>query len=108
LEKPNDKPTVNQREREREREREIETKKEKERKVFIPPTILEVEDYFFENGYIREYGRKAFSYYSDGDWTDGKGNKVLNWKQKMRYWFKDENKIKPLQPQKITYSNPII
>lgn len=67
--------------------------KRKPKKVFIPPTLLEVEDYFKENGYTRQSAIKAFKYYNVADWSDSKGNKIKNWKQKMQgVWFKDENK----------------
>lgn len=62
-------------------------------KVFIQPTLLEVEDYFSANGFLRAIGKKAFDYYSAADWTDSKGKKVRNWKQKMQgVWFTDENR----------------
>lgn len=70
-------------------------RKKIKKKSFSPPTIQEVESYFFENGYTKQSGINAFKYYRDGDppWTDSKGNKVRGWKQKMRgVWFKDENK----------------
>jgi len=64
-------------------------------KIFIPPQLFEVENYFFENGYTKESGKKAFNYYAVADWKDSKGTKVRNWKQKMQaVWFKEENKIK--------------
>lgn len=66
----------------------------KGRGVFTPPTLAEVVDYFFESGYTKSSGEKAFKYYNDAGWKDSKGNKVRNWKQKMQgVWFKDENKI---------------
>jgi hypothetical protein len=62
---------------------------------FIPPTLDEVIDYFKFNGYTRSSAERAFKYYSEGQWMDGRGNKVKNWKQKMQgVWFKDENKDK--------------
>lgn len=58
---------------------------------FIPPTLVEVNKFFQENGYTN--GDKAWNYYNDGDWKDSNGKQVINWKQKMRIvWFKDENK----------------
>jgi len=61
---------------------------------FTPPTILDVETYFTENGFTKELAKKAFEYYAVADWKDSKGNQVKNWKQKMRgVWFKDENKV---------------
>lgn len=63
---------------------------EKENKI---PTVEMVEIYFVENGYSAEVGKKAFRYYNDAGWKDSRGQKVLNWKQKMQsVWFKDENK----------------
>lgn len=77
------------------REEEIKEDKKRKDKVFTPPQLFEVENYFFENGYTKESGKKAFNYYSVADWKDSKGAKVRNWKQKMQaVWFKDENKIK--------------
>ncbi len=73
--------------------------KKKQKNVFTPPTCLEVENYFFENGYKREAGTKAFNYYSVANWKDSKGSAVKNWKQKMQsVWFKDEHKIMIVQP----------
>ena len=71
-------------------------------KVFTPPQLFEVETYFFENGYTKESGKKAFNYYAVADWQDSQGRKVKNWKQKMQsVWFKDENKIKTeVKPQR--------
>ena len=69
-----------------------ESKSKKEKNVFTPPTSLEVENYFFENGYKREAGTKAYNYYSIANWQDSKGNKVKNWKQKMQaVWFFDRS-----------------
>lgn len=85
---------------------------EKTKNVFTPPTILEVENYFFENGYKREAGTKAYNYYSVANWQDSKGNKVKNWKQKMQaVWFKDEHKIMIIQPsrqQPVNYGRYVI
>ena len=72
----------------------------KEKKVvnkFTPPSQIEVIDYFNQNGYSNESADKAFKYYETGNWKDGKGNQVKNWKQKMQsVWFKEDNKIKPV------------
>jgi hypothetical protein len=69
-------------------------KEEKRVNKFTPPTILEVEVYFVENGYSKQSGAKAFNYYNVADWKDSNGKQVRNWKQKMQsVWFKDENKI---------------
>ncbi len=61
--------------------------------VFTPPLVSDVANYFKENGYSEELGKKAFKYYSEANWKDNQGNQVKNWKQKMiGVWFKDENK----------------
>lgn len=66
----------------------------KKKKAFIPPSLLEVETYFIENGYKKETALKMFNSYSVANWIDSKGNPVQNWKQKaINVWFKDENKI---------------
>lgn len=69
----------------------------KPKNKFTPPLINEVAQYFIDNGYTEKSAINAFKYYEEGDWKDSKGNKVKNWKQKMRgVWFKDENK-KPIE-----------
>jgi hypothetical protein len=74
-------------------------------KAFSPPTLLEVQNYFFENGYTKESGLKAFNYYNTAQWKDSTGKQVKNWKQKMiAVWFKDENKIIKQQTQKVWQS----
>ena len=68
-------------------------KEKKENKVFIPPTIFELKQYFKENGYNEQAAEKMFNYYNVANWHDAKGNKIKNWKQKAQsVWFKDENK----------------
>lgn len=74
-----------------------EDEKKDKRKIFTPPSQIEVVDYFNQNGYSNESAIKAFKYYETGNWKDGKGNQVKNWKQKMQsVWFKEDNKIKPV------------
>ncbi len=69
-------------------------------KDIVYPDISEVIQYFFENGYTKDSGDRFFKYYSEANWKDSKGNKVISWKQKAQaVWFKDENKIK-LQPER--------
>lgn len=63
------------------------------RNIFVVPTIQEVIDYFEENGFGREYANKFFKGYEVANWTDSKGNKIKNWKQKAQHvWFKEELK----------------
>lgn len=64
-------------------------------KKIDPPSLLEVEIFFKEKGFGIDIAKKAFEYYATGDWKDSRGNKVINWKQKMiSVWLKDENKPK--------------
>ena len=71
-----------------------EIKSKPKSKIFVPPTISEVEVYFNDNGYSVLAARKAFAYYSAGNWKDSNGKQVKNWKQKMQgVWFKPENLI---------------
>jgi len=60
---------------------------------FVPPTLLEVQTYFIENGFNKDLAKRAFDYYDVANWKDSKGNQVKNWKQKLRgVWLKEENK----------------
>lgn len=62
---------------------------------FIPPTKKEVGEYFESKGYIRAIGEKAWEYYSAGDWHNGVGKPIRNWRQTMvANWMRDEHKIK--------------
>jgi len=77
----------------------IKESKVKESKVnkeeFIIPSVEEVEDYFFENGYRKDVAKKAWNFYNNLNWKNSKGKKVLNWKNTvMNNWFTEENKIK--------------
>lgn len=83
--------------------REEESKGDKS-KVFVPPVVGEVVDYFISNGYDGKTGERAFNYYDVAAWKDSKGNPVKNWKQKMQsVWFTDDNKIKILEERKMVY-----
>ena len=79
-------------------------------KKFAPPTQSEVISYFLEKGYTQESACKAFDYYDVANWTDSKGTKIKNWKQKMiAVWFKEENKAgyrNPNQPPKRVTPDP--
>lgn len=72
-----------------------ENEKDNKKKIFVPPILSEVQNYFIDNGYSIESANKAFNYYASSNWVDSKGNRIKNWKQKMiGVWFKDENKQK--------------
>lgn len=81
------------------------TKLKKEVNKFVAPSLQDVIDYFLAKGYKKEAAEKAFDYYDsnkdeNGNWFDGRGEPVLNWKMKMiSVWFKEENKDKSKQEQ---------
>jgi hypothetical protein len=68
--------------------------------IFIPPTIEEVKEYFKEKGFSLHTAETAFYYYENLEWSDSKGNKIANWKNKMlSVWMKEEVKVKPQSNQ---------
>ena len=98
----NNQPTINQQlttnKNDKNEKEYIHTSKKPNKKTPLPPNENEVVEYFIENGYSEKSAIDAFKYYQSGDWFDSKGNKVKNWKQKMRgVWFKDENLDKKQQ-----------
>jgi hypothetical protein len=67
--------------------------KEKESKVFTPPSLDDVINFFKEKNYSAAVAKRAFEYYDAGGWKDGSGKQVRNWKQKMiSVWFKEEHR----------------
>lgn len=86
-----------------------EKNKKDKKNLFVPPSCVEVENYFMENNYTQESGRKAWHYYQTANWNDSHGKPVKNWKQKMQgVWFKDENKqLIHKEEVKAIYTKPI-
>lgn len=79
-------------------------RKEKESKVKESkesiPTLLEVQDYFKQNGFPVELATRAYKMYNASVednpklkyWRDSRDNPIKNWKLKMQsVWFKPEN-----------------
>src|ERR1035437_8530033 len=64
------------------KDKDKDTKNDK-KKIFVPPTLLEVHAYFKEKGYTETSATKAFEFYNCADWKDSNGKQVKNWKQKM-------------------------
>ncbi len=94
----NNQPTNNQQITTTKNIKNINKEKKEINKVFIPPTIFELKQYFKENGYNEQAAEKMFNYYNVANWHDAKGSKIKNWKQKAQsVWFKDENKITATQ-----------
>lgn len=54
-------------------------------KGFTPPTLEEVKKYCIESNRSVD-AKKFFDYYDTGNWIDGKGQAVKNWKQKLITW----------------------
>jgi uncharacterized protein YpuA (DUF1002 family) len=78
--------------------------KEKESIVYkvSNPLIADVISYFLEKGSTEDRAKKAFEYYEAGNWTDSKGNKVKNWKQKMlANWINNNNFTKTTTNDKL-------
>lgn len=85
-----------------------EDKKKNKSKRFIPPTLDEVKAYVAEKGYSVD-ADFFFKYYSEGNWIDGKGNPVRNWKQKLITWAKeDEKKPKSKITSAADYRQPTV
>lgn len=51
------------------------------------PTLQEIEKYIDEKK-LKVNGKQFYDYFTEGNWTDSKGNKVKNWKQKLLTWNK--------------------
>ena len=52
---------------------------------FVPPTLQEVEEYAKSRNSSVD-PKRFFEYFDVGNWVDGKGNPVKNWKQKFITW----------------------
>lgn len=63
------------------------------------PTLEEIEKYVIEKG-LKVNAKQFYDYFSEGNWTDSKGNKVKNWKQKILTWNKYEESKQSQKPVK--------
>lgn len=80
----------------------VNKRKKRSNTIFVKPDLIEVINYFSENGFTDISAKKFFNYYDVSDWHDSKGNKIVNWKQKAQsVWFKDENKNIESQKTKL-------
>lgn len=74
-------------------DKELEKDKEKDikpkTKQFIPPTLEDVKEYCKSRNSSVD-PKTFYDYYTEGNWTDAKGNKVKNWKQKLITWEKGD------------------
>lgn len=78
---------------------------------FIKPSLQEIESYIAEKD-LNVNATQFFDYFEEGNWTDSKGQKVKNWKQKLLTWNKYSTKSdkkeydkKPLNDLDILYEN---
>lgn len=55
-------------------------------KRFVPPTLDQVIEYAASRGQGDWLAKKFYDYFTAGNWKDGKGNQVKNWKQKFIAW----------------------
>lgn len=67
--------------------------KKREEKVFSPPSLQEVEKYIADKE-LNVDANRFYSYFTEGNWVDSKGNKVKNWKQKVITWSNHTYKTK--------------
>lgn len=72
-------------------------KKTVREKKFIPPNYNEFEEYIKEKS-LNLDAKSLYEYYTEGDWHDGRGNKIANWKQKLLVLnrYEKEKKQKPM------------
>jgi hypothetical protein len=57
------------------------------------PKLMDVVNYFYENGYRALAGIQAFNYYQSANWKSKGGQSIKNWKQNMIInWFEPKNK----------------
>jgi hypothetical protein len=76
----------------------------KPKKKFVPPSYEEVKAYITEKR-LNVDPQKFFDYYEAGDWHDGKGQPVKNWKQKCLTWDKHDTGSHSYKEQPKAESN---
>lgn len=67
------------------KDKEEDKESKKKSKKFAPPTLEEVKAYCLERKNNVD-AQKFYDYFTVSNWTDSKGNKVKNWKQKVITW----------------------
>lgn len=71
------------------------TKREVRAGAFVPPSLDEIRAYCEERNSPVD-AKEFYDYFTEGNWTDAKGQKVKNWKQKLITWEKFQpNMSKP-------------
>ena len=59
--------------------------KNRKEEEFIAPSLDEIKNYVKEKN-LKVDAIQFYNYFCAGNWIDSKGNKVLNWKQKLLTW----------------------
>jgi hypothetical protein len=61
-------------------------------KVFVPPSLKEIEDYIKQNNY-QVNAKTFYKFFTEANppWTDSTGKPVLSWKQKIITWSGSRN-----------------
>lgn len=78
--------------------------KKREKKVFSPPSLQEIQKYIIEKN-LNVDANRFYSYFTEGNWVDSKGNKVKNWKQKIITWSNHTYKTKNNNNQVDMFKN---
>lgn len=74
------------------------------KKVFSPPSLQEIQKYIIEKK-LNVDANRFYSYFTEGNWVDSKGNKVKNWKQKVITWSNHTYKTKNNNNQVDMFKN---
>ena len=75
-------------------------------KRFTPPTLEEVEEYC-KSRRNNVDAKRFYDYFTAGNWTDAKGNKVKNWKQKLITWEGHSNGQTTRNPVQANDTDPL-
>lgn len=87
-------PTVDTEEIRVEKNRKDKGSKEKYSVRFTPPTLEEVDQYIFENGYAVD-AEQFISYYESQKWKKANGQPLSDWQAAVRYWERSRKEKKP-------------
>ena len=82
-------------------------KKEEKKKEFIAPSLDEIKKYVSDKK-LNVDAEKFYSYFTEGNWIDSKGNKVKNWKQKLLTWngfSENKSSVKNDKPKNALQTN---
>ena len=84
-------------ERDIEKEKEIEKERESNNIYTTPPTLADIISFCSDNN-IENFDYEYFyDYYEANGWVDMNGNKIKNWKSKIKTWYKKDVKNEELK-----------